>query len=172
MSPAGRTDTGGLAQPADSDPCTGAEAPATLAEVHHFTNDFMAWNNPLMTGRQIAVRIQAPLMLPVLASGARTSGVQILATPPLAALPSPSIEDPELTDPQSRELERGEDHRPAQVVPFPHGLGALHQIGERSAQNLIDAPDQLGTSRLVGQPHATINLDTIAPTAAVNWRLT
>ena len=56
ISPAVRTYTTGLAQPGDSDPCTGAEAPATLAEFHHFTNDFMAWNNPLMTGRQIALR--------------------------------------------------------------------------------------------------------------------
>jgi len=39
-----------------------------------------------MTGRQIAVRIQAPLMLPVIASGARTSGVQIIATATLAAI--------------------------------------------------------------------------------------
>ena len=39
-----------------------------------------------MTGRQIAVRIQAPLVLPVIASGARTSGVQIIATATLAAI--------------------------------------------------------------------------------------
>jgi osmoprotectant transport system permease protein len=39
-----------------------------------------------MTSRQIAVRIQAPLVLPVIASGARTSGVQIIATATLAAI--------------------------------------------------------------------------------------
>jgi osmoprotectant transport system permease protein len=39
-----------------------------------------------MTGRQIAFRIQAPLLLPVVASGARTSGVQIIATATLAAI--------------------------------------------------------------------------------------
>jgi len=39
-----------------------------------------------MTGRQIAVRIQAPLVLPVIASGARTSAVQIIATATLAAI--------------------------------------------------------------------------------------
>jgi osmoprotectant transport system permease protein len=39
-----------------------------------------------MTGRQIAVRIQAPLVLPVVASGARTSAVQIIATATLAAI--------------------------------------------------------------------------------------
>ena len=39
-----------------------------------------------MTGRQIAARIQAPLVLPVIASGARTSGVQIIATGTLAAI--------------------------------------------------------------------------------------
>ena len=39
-----------------------------------------------MTGRQIAARIQAPLVLPVIASGARTSGVQIIATATLAAI--------------------------------------------------------------------------------------
>jgi osmoprotectant transport system permease protein len=39
-----------------------------------------------MTGRQIALRIQAPLLLPVVASGARTSGVQIIATATLAAI--------------------------------------------------------------------------------------
>ena len=39
-----------------------------------------------MTGRQIALRIQAPLLLPIVASGARTSGVQIIATATLAAI--------------------------------------------------------------------------------------
>jgi osmoprotectant transport system permease protein len=39
-----------------------------------------------MTGRQIAVRIQAPLVLPVVASGARTAAVQIIATATLAAI--------------------------------------------------------------------------------------
>lgn len=39
-----------------------------------------------LTGRQIALRIQAPLVLPVLASGARTSAVQIIATATLAAI--------------------------------------------------------------------------------------
>ena len=39
-----------------------------------------------MTGGQIAARIQAPLVLPVIASGARTSGVQIIATATLAAI--------------------------------------------------------------------------------------
>jgi len=39
-----------------------------------------------MTGRQIALRIQAPLVLPVVASGARTSAVQIIATATLAAI--------------------------------------------------------------------------------------
>ena len=39
-----------------------------------------------MTNRQIAVRIQAPLVLPVIASGARTSAVQIIATATLAAI--------------------------------------------------------------------------------------
>lgn len=39
-----------------------------------------------MTGRQIAVRIQAPLVLPVIAAGARTSAVQIIATATLAAI--------------------------------------------------------------------------------------
>lgn len=39
-----------------------------------------------MTGPQIAARIQAPLVLPVIASGARTSGVQIIATATLAAI--------------------------------------------------------------------------------------
>lgn len=39
-----------------------------------------------MTNRQIAVRIQAPLVLPVIASGARTAAVQIVATATLAAI--------------------------------------------------------------------------------------
>lgn len=39
-----------------------------------------------MTGRQIALRIQAPLVLPAVASGARTSAVQIIATATLAAI--------------------------------------------------------------------------------------
>jgi osmoprotectant transport system permease protein len=39
-----------------------------------------------MTGPQIALRIQAPLVLPAIASGARTSGVQIIATATLAAI--------------------------------------------------------------------------------------
>ncbi len=39
-----------------------------------------------MTGRQIALRIQAPLVLPVIAAGARTSAVQIIATATLAAI--------------------------------------------------------------------------------------
>ncbi|HEV2359220.1 MAG TPA: ABC transporter permease [bacterium] len=39
-----------------------------------------------MTGRQIALRIQAPLVLPVVASGARTAAVQIIATATLAAI--------------------------------------------------------------------------------------
>ncbi len=39
-----------------------------------------------MTNRQLAVRIQAPLVLPVIASGARTSAVQIIATATLAAI--------------------------------------------------------------------------------------
>lgn len=39
-----------------------------------------------MTARQIALRVQTPLVLPVIASGARTSGVQIIATATLAAI--------------------------------------------------------------------------------------
>lgn len=39
-----------------------------------------------MTNRQIAIRIQAPLVLPVIASGARTAAVQIVATATLAAI--------------------------------------------------------------------------------------
>jgi osmoprotectant transport system permease protein len=39
-----------------------------------------------LTGRQIAVRIQAPLVLPLVASGARTAAVQIIATATLAAI--------------------------------------------------------------------------------------
>ncbi len=39
-----------------------------------------------MTNRQIMARIQAPLVLPVLAAGLRTSAVQIVATAPLGGL--------------------------------------------------------------------------------------
>jgi len=39
-----------------------------------------------MTAWQVLVRIQAPLALPVIAAGVRTSAVQIVATAPLAAL--------------------------------------------------------------------------------------
>ena len=39
-----------------------------------------------MTSRQIMARIQAPLVLPVLAAGVRTSVVQIVATAPLGGL--------------------------------------------------------------------------------------
>jgi osmoprotectant transport system permease protein len=39
-----------------------------------------------LTGQQIALRIQAPLVLPAVASGARTSAVQIVATATLAAV--------------------------------------------------------------------------------------
>jgi osmoprotectant transport system permease protein len=39
-----------------------------------------------LTGRQIAVRIQVPLVLPLVASGARTAAVQIIATATLAAI--------------------------------------------------------------------------------------
>jgi osmoprotectant transport system permease protein len=39
-----------------------------------------------MTRRQIMLRIQAPLVLPVLAAGLRTSAVQIVATAPLGGL--------------------------------------------------------------------------------------
>ncbi len=39
-----------------------------------------------MTRRQIAARIQAPLVLPVVASGARTSSVQVIATATLASI--------------------------------------------------------------------------------------
>jgi osmoprotectant transport system permease protein len=39
-----------------------------------------------MTARQIALRVQAPLVLPIVASGARTSAVQIIATATLAAI--------------------------------------------------------------------------------------
>jgi osmoprotectant transport system permease protein len=39
-----------------------------------------------MTSRQIFTRVQAPLVLPVVAAGVRTSAVQIVATAPLAAL--------------------------------------------------------------------------------------
>lgn len=39
-----------------------------------------------MTSRQIVTRIQAPLLLPVIAAGVRTSAVQIIATATLAAI--------------------------------------------------------------------------------------
>lgn len=39
-----------------------------------------------MTNWQIMARIQAPLVLPVLAAGVRTSAVQIVATAPLGGL--------------------------------------------------------------------------------------
>jgi len=39
-----------------------------------------------MTASQVLLRIQAPLALPVVAAGVRTSAVQIVATAPLAAL--------------------------------------------------------------------------------------
>ncbi len=39
-----------------------------------------------MTDAQIMIRIQAPLVLPVLAAGVRTSAVQIVATAPLGGL--------------------------------------------------------------------------------------
>lgn len=39
-----------------------------------------------MTAWQVLVRVQAPLALPVVAAGVRTSAVQIVATAPLAAL--------------------------------------------------------------------------------------
>jgi osmoprotectant transport system permease protein len=39
-----------------------------------------------MTSRQILMRVQAPLVLPVVAAGVRTAAVQIVATAPLAAL--------------------------------------------------------------------------------------
>ncbi|HVX30993.1 MAG TPA: ABC transporter permease, partial [Nitrolancea sp.] len=39
-----------------------------------------------MTAWQVLIRIQAPLALPVVAAGVRTSAVQIVATAPLAAL--------------------------------------------------------------------------------------
>ncbi|MBF6590669.1 MAG: ABC transporter permease [Ktedonobacterales bacterium] len=39
-----------------------------------------------MTARQVLVRIQLPLVLPVIAAGVRTAAVQIIATVPLAAL--------------------------------------------------------------------------------------
>lgn len=39
-----------------------------------------------MTGAQVLIRIQAPLALPVIAAGVRTTAVQIIATAPLAAL--------------------------------------------------------------------------------------
>ena len=39
-----------------------------------------------MTRLQVLMRIQAPLMLPVVAAGVRTSAVQIIATVPLAGL--------------------------------------------------------------------------------------
>jgi osmoprotectant transport system permease protein len=39
-----------------------------------------------MTPRQVLIRVQTPLVLPVVAAGVRTSAVQIVATAPLAAL--------------------------------------------------------------------------------------
>ncbi|MGO8692370.1 MAG: ABC transporter permease [Rectinemataceae bacterium] len=39
-----------------------------------------------MTNRQIMVRVQAPLVLPVLAAGVRTCAVQVVATAPLGGL--------------------------------------------------------------------------------------
>jgi osmoprotectant transport system permease protein len=39
-----------------------------------------------MTSSQILIRVQTPLVLPVVAAGVRTSAVQIVATAPLAAL--------------------------------------------------------------------------------------
>ncbi len=39
-----------------------------------------------MTGWQIMVRVQAPLVLPVLAAGVRTAAVQVVATAPLGGL--------------------------------------------------------------------------------------
>ena len=39
-----------------------------------------------MTSRQILVRVQAPLVLPVIAAGVRTCAVQVVATAPLGGL--------------------------------------------------------------------------------------
>jgi osmoprotectant transport system permease protein len=39
-----------------------------------------------MTPSQVLIRVQTPLVLPVVAAGVRTSAVQIVATAPLAAL--------------------------------------------------------------------------------------